>query len=85
MRVSGDLEMVAVLKQREHQYTSMIHYIEAQRAAADGRPLTAAARIVTHPSTYGLLLRRIAGRVARTLQRKLGADTQVPVAAGAKQ
>lgn len=83
MRVSGDLEMVALLEQRERQYISMIHYIEAQRAAAEGRHLAAVTGIAMHPSTYALLLRRIAGRFARKLQRKLGVGTQSPVAAGA--
>lgn len=85
MRASGELQMAAVLEHRERQYISMVHYIDAQRAAADGRLLAAAAGIATHPSTYSLLLRRVGGRLTRDFHRRVTAGARLLVAAGAEQ
>jgi len=68
----GETEMVTMLRARERQYISMIHYIDAQRAAADRRFVAAALNIGLHPSTYGVLANRIVGRVMRTVRQKIG-------------
>jgi succinoglycan biosynthesis protein ExoO len=64
----GETPMVALLRRRERQYTSMVHYIDAQRAAAEGRYATAVMGIALHPCTYRLLARRVAGRAVRVLR-----------------
>lgn len=68
----GETLMVAVLRRREQQYTSMVHYIDAQRAAAEGRYATAVMGIALHPCTYRLLARRVAGRAVRVLRNPAG-------------
>jgi succinoglycan biosynthesis protein ExoO len=79
MERSGEASMVAMLRERERKYISMIHYIDAQRAAAEHRILAAALGIISHPSTYGLLARRVVGRGVRALRRRVGRDQ--PIAA----
>jgi succinoglycan biosynthesis protein ExoO len=68
----GESEMVTMLRARERQYVSMIHYIDAQRAAADRRFVAAALNIGLHPSTYRVLATRVTGRFMRTLRRVAG-------------
>jgi succinoglycan biosynthesis protein ExoO len=65
MTLLGEHETAAMLRRRERQYHVMVHYIAAQRLAAEGRYAKSAVTILTHPSTYGLLARRITGRIAR--------------------
>jgi succinoglycan biosynthesis protein ExoO len=67
MAACGEHEVVALLQRRGRGYQVMVHYIGAQRLAASGRYLAAAARIMRHPGTYRLLAARIAGRIARAL------------------
>ncbi len=69
MRKRGHADVVALLQARGRQYGVMIHYLDAQRAAAAGRRLKAAWVIASHPSTYRLLVTRIAGRLLRALPR----------------
>jgi succinoglycan biosynthesis protein ExoO len=68
----GETEMVTMLRARERQYISMIHYIDAQRAAADRRFVAAALGIGLHPSTYRVLANRVVGRFVRTMRRMAG-------------
>jgi glycosyltransferase involved in cell wall biosynthesis len=58
--------IVAMLRARSRQYQVMIHYLDAQRAASERRYGSCVREIVLHPSTYGLLLRRVWGRLARS-------------------
>jgi succinoglycan biosynthesis protein ExoO len=59
-------EVVAMLQRRGRQYQVMVHYIEAQKKAAQGKWLAAVAGVLGHPSVFGLLARRVAGRIAAT-------------------
>jgi succinoglycan biosynthesis protein ExoO len=68
LREAGEMQVVAMLEARSRQYRVMIHYLDAQRAAAEGGWLRSLMIIVGHPSTYGLLFNRIVGRVARRLR-----------------
>jgi succinoglycan biosynthesis protein ExoO len=63
----SEMEVVGMLKSRSRQYRVMIHYLDAQRHAAEGRPFQALRTIIFHPSTYRLLFTRVTGRVARAL------------------
>ena len=65
MKALGLNDVVAMLEARAKQYRVMIHYLDAQRHAAEHRWLAAFATIAGHPSTYGLLIGRVAGRIAR--------------------
>lgn len=67
MAAKGEHEVVRMLQARSRQYNVMIHYLDAQRFAHDGAWLRSAAAILGHPSTYRLLLGRIAGRIRRKL------------------
>jgi succinoglycan biosynthesis protein ExoO len=75
LRGAGEAQMVTMLEARSRQYRVMIHYLDAQRAAADGAWARSLMTIVGHPSTYGLLVSRILGRVARKLRP---ADVPLP-------
>jgi succinoglycan biosynthesis protein ExoO len=68
LREAGETQVVTMLEARSRQYRVMIHYLDAQRAAADGAWFRSLATIIGHPSTYGLLVNRIVGRVARKLR-----------------
>ncbi len=73
---TGRPELLALLQQREREYTVMVHYLDAQRILADtGSRTKALAIIAAHPSTWPLLARRVSGRVAR-----LAARTRAPAA-----
>ncbi len=63
-RGAGDADTVTMLQARSAQYRVMIHYLTAQRAASEGAWARCLWTIATHPSTYGLLLRRVWGRLA---------------------
>jgi succinoglycan biosynthesis protein ExoO len=67
MRDRGETEVVAMLEQRGRQYHAMIHYLDAQRQAAERQPLRCVATILGHPSTWRLLAGRVTGRLARKL------------------
>ncbi len=57
-------ELVALLRRRESEYRTMIHYIAAQKTLAETGNFAGAVRIIaTHPSTWGLLARRVARRI----------------------
>jgi succinoglycan biosynthesis protein ExoO len=61
--------VVELLKQRDRAYKVMIPYLDAQRRLSDDKsPARAAAIIATHPGTWPLLTRRIAGRLARVVR-----------------
>ncbi len=64
-------ELSALLSQREREYQVMVHYLDAQRVLADtGSRRRALAIIAAHPGTWPLLVRRVAGRLARVAGRK---------------
>jgi succinoglycan biosynthesis protein ExoO len=65
MAAQGETEVVAMLRRRGRQYRVMVRYIDAQRLAAAGRYAAAGWSMLQHPGTFGLLCRRIAGRVMR--------------------
>jgi succinoglycan biosynthesis protein ExoO len=64
---AGHQDVVAMLKRRGRQYRVMVHYIAAQREAAEGRRGAALLTLCRHPSTWSLLGRRIVGRLKRVL------------------
>jgi succinoglycan biosynthesis protein ExoO len=58
-----------LLQQRERDYRVMIPYLDAQRWLSDEKsPLRAVAIIASHPLTWPLLIRRIAGRLSRSMR-----------------
>jgi len=67
MTQAGHPEVVRMLQRRGRQYRAMIPYLDAQRLAAQRRFLGAAALIGTHPVCWGLLGRRVAGRLRRAI------------------
>lgn len=77
MTQRGETGMVRMLRARERQYASMVHYIDAQRAAAEGRPIDALRGIALHPSAWGLLARRVVGRGASLLRARRGSPQGV--------
>ncbi len=65
-------ELAALLRRREREYGTMVHYLDAQRMLADtGNRRGAAALIARHPGTWKLLARRIAGRLMRAARGSL--------------
>ena len=73
--------IVAMLRARSRQYRVMIHYLGAQRLAAEGRWARALATIGAHPSTWRLLAMRVAGRVRRRVRGRPGPGGARPAAA----
>lgn len=61
-------EIFALLQRRERDYIMMMHYIDAQRALAQGNAVRALALVASHPSTWTLLVQRVIGRAARALR-----------------
>jgi succinoglycan biosynthesis protein ExoO len=61
-------ELLALLRRRERDYVMMMHYLDAQRALAQGSPVRALALVASHPSTWTLLTQRVIGRAARALR-----------------
>ncbi len=58
----------ALLQQREREYRVMVHYLDAQRILAEkGSRWKAFMIIGGHPGTWPLLLRRIIGRISRSI------------------
>jgi succinoglycan biosynthesis protein ExoO len=82
----NEMGVVAMLQARSHQYKAMIHYLDAQRLAADRNWLRCAKTILAHPCTYRLLLGRIIGRLGRRLIRPkyLHTTSFQPVVASSK-
>jgi len=69
MRSQGEDAIVAMLERRAQQYRVMIHYIGAQKQAAEGRHGRALLTLLTHPSIWRLLASRVSGRLARAMRR----------------
>jgi GT2 family glycosyltransferase len=69
MQEAGETDIVAMLRRRTRHYRAMIHYLDAQRRAAEGRRGLALLTLARHPSTYQLLAIRVAGRVGRAALR----------------
>jgi glycosyltransferase involved in cell wall biosynthesis len=65
MQAHGETEVVAMLRRRGRQYRVMVHYIAAQRHAESRRYGAAIRSLLRHPGTFGLLARRVAGRLKR--------------------
>jgi succinoglycan biosynthesis protein ExoO len=61
-------ELLALLRRRERGYLMMMHYLDAQRALAQGSAVRAMALVASHPSTWALLAQRVIGRTARALR-----------------
>ena len=78
MRARGQHEVVAMLQRRGAQYGVMVHYIDAQRSAAEGRRGAALLTLLRHPSTWTLLARRVTGRLRRAASRPGGPATTPP-------
>lgn len=68
MQQRSEHAVVAMLEARSRQYQVMIHYLDAQRHAAERRWWSALSTIACHPSTYRLLLGRVAGRLLRMVK-----------------
>ena len=66
----GQTDMLAMLEARSRQYHAMIHYLDAQRLAAEGARLACVGTILGHPATWRLLARRVAGRLRRSLSAR---------------
>ena len=78
MQAKGEWEVVAMLRTRAAQYRVMIHYLDAQRHAAEWRWMKALLTILRHPSTYALLFNRIVGRLGRMWTQLLGGGGRGP-------
>jgi succinoglycan biosynthesis protein ExoO len=70
VREAGDRAFEALLRRRSRQYRVMISYLAAQRAASEGRWHACAGELLRQPATFGLLARRIAGRIRRGWSRQ---------------
>ncbi len=75
MQARGQHAVVAMLQRRGAQYAVMVHYIDAQRSAAEGRRAAALLTLLKHPSTWTLLARRVTGRLRRAAGRTAGPAT----------
>ena len=73
--VASRPDLLRLLRRREREYNTMVHYLDAQRVLADhGSHARALAIIAGHPRTWTLLARRLGGRLARAAtQRRAGA------------
>ena len=80
MQARGQHAVVAMLRRRGAQYAVMVHYIDAQRSAAEGRRAEALLTLLAHPSTWTLLGRRVTGRLRRAWRRPAG-DAMAPAPA----
>jgi succinoglycan biosynthesis protein ExoO len=61
-------EILSLLQRRERDYFMMMHYLNAQRALAQGKAVRALALVAAHPSTWTLLVQRVIGRARRALR-----------------
>ncbi len=71
MRAQGHGDVAAMLERRGRQYRVMTHYIGAQRQAAGGARMAALITLCSHPSTWRLLVRRVAGRARRAVASRV--------------
>ncbi len=71
-------ELLALLQRRERDYLTMMHYLDAQRALAQGSAVRAVALVASHPSTWTLLAQRVIGRAARALRGGAVETTSTP-------
>lgn len=78
MAEKGEADVVAMLQARSRQYRAMVHYLDAQRQASEGAWVLSFTTIALHPSSYGLLLRRIIGRIGRGLARPQATSQLLP-------
>ncbi len=70
-KLTEPADLAGLLRRRARDYGTMIHYIDAQRTLADtGSRLRAVSIIAAHPGTWPLLMRRIAGRLARATRAR---------------
>ena len=74
MRSAGETDMLDMLRRRERRMRQMMHYMDAQKAAEEKRPLAALRILALHPATYPVLLRRIVRRYQR--QKRLSSEAQ---------
>ncbi len=68
MRDKGEADIVAMLQRRGAQYRVMVHYITAQKRAAEGQRVRALLTVARHPSVWRLLAQRVTGRLRRALK-----------------
>ncbi len=68
MQALGEADVVSMLQRRDRQYRVMVHYIAAQKRAAEGHRLGALLTVARHPSVWRLLARRVTGRLRRGLR-----------------
>ncbi len=68
MRAKGETEVVEMLLRRDRQYRVMVHYIAAQKRAAEGNRVAALLTIARHPSVWRLLAQRVTGRLRRAMR-----------------
>jgi succinoglycan biosynthesis protein ExoO len=64
---ASDSDVLAMLARRGRRMHQMMHYTDAQRAAAEGRKAVALGILARHPSTLPVLMRRIVRRYRRAL------------------
>jgi len=83
MTASGQADMLGMLRRRGRRMLQMMHYTDAQKAAAEKRRLAALCIIVLHPSTYHVLLRRIIRRYRRQARRPVSLSSASGLVAGA--
>jgi len=69
MTVPEQADMLGMLRRRGRRMLQMMHYTDAQKAAAEKRPLAALRILALHPSTYPVLLRRVIRRYLRQARR----------------
>ena len=64
MEIAGQTKIVSLLKTREKEYLTMMHYIAAQKTFSQTKSLTRASIIIfKNPSTWSLLFKRVVGRL----------------------
>ncbi len=81
MQSAGQGELVSLLQRREKEYKVMLHYIGAQKTFAESHSLLKATlKILRHPSTWQLLIKRVNGRLRRRLFGQIRASAPVPTA-----
>lgn len=79
LSADGHSDLVRMLRRRDGQYRVMARYIRAQQLAASGAVVAAGMALLRHPGTLKLLMRRLAGRVARSFHHRLAPGWDRPV------
>ncbi len=75
MERAGQPRLVALLQKRGIEYKTMTHYIAAQKTLAEtGSVVTAVGIIIRHPSTWPLLVARVAGRLRGMARHRMPAS-----------